>query len=195
MNTNTSQAKAGEQTFKLTEAAKRAAEGNGLGSDAARTAGDWAADARQQATKHTTDSFAKSVEAFSNQAREAGAWMNRTLGFSGEDAERLTERAKQNMEAVTRGSTILTQAFQDMSRSWIELAQNQWQRNLDGMNRLTRSKSVQDFTTIHSELIREGLQHTIEDSRALAETSLRAVNDAGKTFEVISPTNTARAAA
>jgi hypothetical protein len=195
MNTNTNQAKAGEQAFKLTEAAKRGAEGNGVGSDASRTAGDWAADARQQATKHTTDSFAKGVEAFSDQTREAGAWMNRALGFSGEDAERLTERSKQNMEAVTRGSTIMTQAFQDLSRSWFELAQNQWQRSLDGMNRLTRSKSVQDFTTIHSELIREGFQHTIEDSRAMAETSLRAVNDASKTLELISPPNTARAAA
>ena len=109
----------------------------------------------------------------------------RRLGFSGEDSERLARQSKQNMEAVTRCGTVLTQAFQDASRSWFGLAQKQFQHNLDGMNKLARAKSVQEFTAIQSDLVREGLQHMVQDSKAITETSARAVEEASKTFSSV----------
>jgi hypothetical protein len=50
------------------------------------------------------------------------------------------------------------------------------------MNKLAGSKSVQEFTSIQSDLVREGLQRMVQDSRCIAETSLRAIEDASKTF-------------
>jgi hypothetical protein len=140
------------------------------------------ADLREQATENTKQIMQGSVETASQQAREAADRFTRTLGFTGEDGERLARQSKQNLEAVTRCGTVLTQAFQDASRHWIELSQRQWQRNLDGLNKLTRAKSVQEFTAIQSELAREGLQHIVQDSRSIAETSVRAVEEASKTF-------------
>uniref|UniRef100_UPI00301372E6 phasin family protein n=1 Tax=Methylobacterium nigriterrae TaxID=3127512 RepID=UPI00301372E6 len=97
-------------------------------------------------------------------------------------SERLARQSKQNLEAVTRCGTVLTQAYQDASRSWVELSQKQWRRNLDGLNRLTQARSVQEFAAIQSELAREGLQHTVQDSRTIAQTLVRAVEEASKTF-------------
>jgi hypothetical protein len=88
---------------------------------------------------------------------------------------------------------VMTQALQDASRSWFELAQKQWQRNLDGMNKLTRSTSVQEFATIQSNLVREGLQQLVQDSRAIAETSLRAVEEASKAFPSVPLQSTSQA--
>src|SRR6478752_2560247 len=56
----------------------------------------------------------------------------------------------------------------------------QWQRNLDGLSRLARCRSVQDFLAVHSGLVRESLLHMAEDGCTIAEISLRAVNDASK---------------
>ncbi|UHC19885.1 phasin family protein (plasmid) [Methylobacterium currus] len=79
--------------------------------------------------------------------------------------------------------------MQDASRNWFELGQKQWQRNLDGLTRLTRASSVQEFTAIQSELLREGLQHMVQDSRVIAEGSVRAIEEAGKAFSgVAQPT-------
>jgi hypothetical protein len=39
---------------------------------------------------------------------------------------------------------------------------------------------VQDFAATQSSLVRESLQHMVEDSRLIAEISLKAVNDASK---------------
>jgi hypothetical protein len=77
---------------------------------------------------------------------------------------------------------MLTQAFQDTSRGWLELTQKQWQRNLEGMQRLAGAKSVQEFSTTQSELLRDGLEHMVRDGQAIAETSLKAIEKARDTF-------------
>jgi hypothetical protein len=143
------------------------------------------AEVRDQAAENTKRIVERGIQAVSHQAREATDRFTRTLGFSGEDSERLARQSKQNLEAVTRCGTVLTQAFQDASRHWFELSQRQWQRNLDGLNKLTQAKSVQEFAAIQSELARESLQHMVQDSRAITETSARAVEEASKTFSSV----------
>jgi hypothetical protein len=66
------------------------------------------------------------------------------------------------------------------------------------MNKLARSQSLQEFTALQSDLVREGLQNIVQDSRSIAETSLRAVDEASKAFPGVaqqSPTQGARNAA
>lgn len=183
---NNAQAKQREQNEKVADTAKanlnNATEQNTQFVDAARDGVNKITDLHEQATESTKQIVQRSVETASQQAREASERFTRTLGFTGEDSERLARQSKQNMEAVARCGTVLTQAFQDASRSWFGLAQSQWRRNLDGLNKLTRAKSVQEFAAIQSELARESLQHIVQDSRAITETSARAVEEASKAF-------------
>jgi hypothetical protein len=183
---NNAQAKQREQNEKVADTAKasfnNATEQGTQIVDAARDGVNKMADLHEQATESTKQIVQRSVETASQQAREASERFTKTLGFTGEDSERLARQSKQNMEAVARCGTVLTQAFQDASRSWFGLAQSQWQRSLDGLNKLTRAKSVQEFAAIQSELARESLQHIVQDSRAITETSARAVEEASKAF-------------
>jgi hypothetical protein len=153
--------------------------------DAARDGLNEIGDLQKRAAENTKQLMQQGVETISQQAREATDRLSRTLGYSGEDSERLARQSKRNMEAVTRCGTVLTQAFQDVSRGWFELSQNQWRRNLDGMNKLIQAKSVQEFTVIQSELARESLQHMVQDSRAIIETSVRAIDEASRTFSAM----------
>jgi len=186
---NNAQAKQREQNEKIADTAKAnlniATEQSTQFVDAARAGVNKMTDLHEQATENTKRIVQRSVETAAQQAREAADRFTRTLGFSGEDSERLARQSKQNLEAVTRCGTVLTQAFQDVSRSWFGLAQSQWQRNLDGVNKLTRAKSVQEFAAIQSELARESLQHIVQDSRAITETSALAVEEASKTFSSV----------
>ena len=186
-----------EQNDKIAAAAKanldRATEQGAQFVDAARDGLNKIVDLREHATENTRQIVQRSVETASHQAREASERFTRTLGFSGEDSERLVRQSKQNIEAVTRCSTVLTQAFQDASRSWFGLAQKQFQRNLEGLNKLVHARSVQEFATIQSDLVRESLQHMIQDSKAIAETSTRAADEASKTFSSAGPQGSAMA--
>jgi len=186
---NNAQGKQSDQAAKVADATKanlnKAAEQTAQFADVARDGVNKMVDLREQATEQTKQVMQKSVEAASHQAREAADRFTKTLGFTGQDSERLARQSKQNMEAVTRCGTVLSQAFQDTSRNWFELGQKQWQRNLDGLNKLTQAKSVQEFAAIQSELARESLQHIVQDSRAITDTSARAVEEASKTFSSV----------
>ncbi|WP_194075157.1 hypothetical protein [Methylobacterium durans] len=58
-------------------------------------------DLSERATENTKQVVQRSVETASQQAREAAERFTKTLGFTGEDSERLARQSKQNMEAVT----------------------------------------------------------------------------------------------
>ena len=161
-----------EQT-KRDEAAYKAIEGAQAGID--RLAGF-----RQQATEDAWKSMRGSVEAASQEVQNASDRFARTLGYSGEEGERLARQSGQNVDAITKFGTVLTQAYQDTFRDWYGLAQRQLQRNLEGLSKLAHCRSVQEFAATQSGLVRESLQHVVEDSRSIAEGSLKAVNDASK---------------
>lgn len=190
---NVSNTKQNDQGARIAEAAKanfdkaadKTNEQNKQFSDAAREGVNKIVDLHEKAAETTKQVMQNSIETASQHTREAADRFSKTLGFSGQDSERLAQQSKQNIEAVTRCGTVLSQAFQDASRSLFDLGQKQFQRNLDGLNKLTRAKTVQEFATIQSDLMRESLQHMVQDSKAITETSARAVNEASQTFSSV----------
>jgi len=159
--------------------------------EAARAGVEKLADLRQQATENVRKSVQNGVDVTSRNIQNASDQFARMLGFTGEDSDQLARQSAQNMEAISQFGTVLAQAFQDTSREWYGLAQKQLQRNLEGMSKLAQCSSVQDFTTVQSGLIRESLRHMADDSRAIAEISQRAVNDAGKAVAAAAQGNAA----
>jgi hypothetical protein len=148
--------------------------------EAARAGVERLAGFRQQATEDAWKSMRGSVEAASQEVQNASDRFSRTLGYSGEEGDRLARQSGQNVDAITKFGTVLTQAYQDTSREWYGLARKQLQRNLEGLSQLAHCRSVQDFAATQSSLVRESLQSMVEDSRLIAEISLKAVNDASK---------------
>ena len=148
--------------------------------DAARAGVEKLADFRQRVTENAWKSMESSVDAASQGFQNASDQFARTLGYSGEEGERLARQSGQNVEAITKFGTVLSQALQDASREWYGQAQKQLQRNLEGLSKLAHCRSVQDFAAVQSGLIRESLQHVVEDTGSIVEVSLKAVNEARK---------------
>jgi hypothetical protein len=148
--------------------------------EAARADVEKLTDFRQRAMADGWKSMESSVDAASQGFQNASDQFARTLGYSGEEGERLARQSGQNVEAITKFGTVLSQAVQDASREWYGLAQKQVQRNLEGLSKLARCRSVQDFAAVQSGVIRESLQHMVEDTGSIVEISLKAVNEARK---------------
>src|SRR3954468_19100174 len=103
------------------------------------------ADFRQRATEDVWKSMESRVDAASQGFQNASDQFARTLGYSGEEGDRLARQSRQNVEAITKCGTVLTQAYQDTSREWFGLAQRQLRRNLEGLSKLGHCRSVQEF--------------------------------------------------
>jgi hypothetical protein len=159
---------------------------------AARADAGRLANFRQQATEDALKSVRSGADAASQGFQSVFDQFARTLGFSGEEGEQRAQQSVQNVEAIMKFGTVLTQAYQDTSREWYGLAQKQLQRNLEGLSKLAHCRSVQDFAAVQSGLIRESLQHMVEDSRTIVEISLNAVNDASKAVSGTAQDNAAQ---
>ena len=144
-------------------------------------------DVRERASEITKQAMQNAVDTASHQVQEVADRFAKTLGFSGEDGERLAHQSKENMEVVTRTSTVLGHALHDASRRLFDFNQKQFQRNLRGLTKLSRAKSIQEFAAIQSDLLRESLQHMLQDSKAITDASVRAVDDASKVFSSVAP--------
>ena len=105
------------------------------------------------------------------------------LGFSGPKAEELARQSSRNIEVVSQASTVLMRGFQDVSHEVFEAAQERLKRNTEALTRIAQCRSVQDFVTVQSELVRDNLQQLLDATRRVAEASLRSAEEATKTIE------------
>src|SRR3954470_2294076 len=107
----------------------------------------------------------------------------KVLGFSGPHAEELARRSSENIQAVTQASTVLARGAQEVSQEVFGLVQDRLQKNIEAVNRIVGTRSVQDFVAVQSDLARDTLQQVIETNRRVAEVSLRIADEAGRIIQ------------
>jgi hypothetical protein len=164
--------------------------------------------AREQveAVQRTTDDLAETVRTGTESAQSIAQTMQKVVensfdmlseltrrstgqalqmfGRPGGEARGLTEQASDNVKTVAQPNTVLAQGFQDMSREFFELSQKRLQTNLDGLNALARCRSMNDFVTVQSSLIRDNLEQTVDNSRRMAELTVKLADEATRTVTV-----------
>jgi phasin family protein len=104
--------------------------------------------------------------------------VSQLFSLSAGRGEELTRQSAQNLEAITEASTALTRGFEEVSREWLGLVQEGVRRNMDAFGALSRCRSIPEFVSLQSELVRDNLQQTIEGLRRMGETSTRVANEA-----------------
>ena len=160
----------------------------------ARTVTDEAARVGQQTARAGADLADRGTETVRNVVetglntatqtfQRATDQFTKVLGFSGPQAEEVARRSSENVQAVTQASTVLARGAQEVSQELFGLVQNRLQKNLDAVNRLAGTRSVQDFVAVQSDLARDTLQEVIETNRRVAEVSLRIANEASQIIQ------------
>jgi phasin family protein len=131
----------------------------------------------REAANQTQDAVQAGVETFKQMTDQ----VSRTFGFTGQ-SEDLTRRAAQNLEAMTETGSVLVRGFQDVSREWVELAQQRLQKNTERLARLAQCRNLQDLAAAQTELARENLHEMIDNSRRIAERSMEVASEAARTI-------------
>src|SRR5918911_167173 len=158
---------------------------------ATRAAADEAAEASQQmaqASAEIAQSHAETVRQIvqsglnvATQAAERSVeqftWF---FGLSGERAEETAQQSARNVKAIAECNAVLAQGFQDISREWASLTQDQLQKNLDGVNALLRARSWPDLVAAQSSLARDNLELLVTNTRRLAELSIEVATEAAQ---------------
>jgi len=169
------------------KAADEAARTVRLVTDEAARVGEQTARAGADIANRGTEAARNAVEAGLNTATQSfqrvSDQVTKVLGFNGPQAEELARRSSENLQAVTQASTVLVRGAQEVSQEVFGLVQNRLQKNVDAVNRLVGTRSVQDFVAVQSDLVRDGLQQVIDTNRRIAEVSLRTADEAARAIQ------------
>ena len=142
------------------------------GADVFRRGTETARDNLQQGLNTATQTFQRINDQFTQ-----------ALGFSGPQAEELTRRSSQNIQAVSQASSVLMKGAQEVSQEVFGLVQDRVQKNIDAVSRIAGTRSVQDFVAVQSDLARDGLQQVIDTNKRIAEVSLRTADEAARAIQ------------
>ena len=186
-----------EHRYNITNPINKATEAGRETADqmarAGQAATERASSAAEQTARASAEVFQKGTETARNSlqsgletAKQGFQRMNdqftQVLGFSGPQAEELTRRSSENIQALTEAGTVLAKGAQDLSREWLGFAQDRQAKNMEGFKRLVGCRSVQDLIAVQSDLVRDSFQELIATNKRVAELSVRVTNDAAARF-------------
>ena len=141
------------------------------------------ADVFRRGTEPARDSLQQGLNTATQTFQRINDQFTQALGFNGPQAEELTRRSSQNLQAVTQASTVLARGAQEVSQEVFGLVQDRLQKNIEAVSRIVGTRSVQDFVAVQSDLVRDGLQQVIDTNKRIAEVSLRTADEAARAIQ------------
>jgi phasin family protein len=132
----------------------------------------------------TTESMQRTAQSTLNTAKEemqrAAEQFTEVLGLSDARAEELARQSSQTIDALTQYGAVLARGAQDISREWVKLAGERMQRNLEGLKELAHCRTLPDVIAVQNRLMRENMEHMLNNSRRIAELSLQVASEASQ---------------
>lgn len=129
----------------------------------------------EQAVRSGFETGARTVEAMSRSF--VHAW-----GVASPNPD-LAEQSAQNVQAVSRASTVLAKGAQDAARAWFDLTQNSLRTNLEALGEIAKCRSAQELVNAHSNLLWANLRNIIESCDAMTRASADAIGEATRAMQ------------
>ncbi|HYG85212.1 MAG TPA: phasin family protein [Azospirillum sp.] len=158
-------------------------------SETARNVADTGAEAARASTRTMAEAASRGADTLRETTRDvAGAaheaagrtveGMNRVFGLSTDAREEVAHQVKQNMDVFVQCNSVLMEGLQSIWQEWLGYTQEALRRQLEGLNAIARSRSVQDVYSAQSELAKDSAELLLNRSVKISELSAQVANDA-----------------
>jgi phasin family protein len=138
------------------------------------------ADVFQNNTEAVQHAWRSGLDMATNLSQRSADYFASAFGFSGGDSEKAMQQSAKNVEAMFRSTGVVAQGFGAISQQWFAFMRERLDDNLNRINELWRCRTPHDLAAVHSDLMRDNLHGLLENSRRVADMSLKVVDDAAK---------------
>jgi hypothetical protein len=173
---------------------KAAGVGRNPADEAACTVTNEAASVREQTARAGADTTRQGTEA---EGTTMGEGLNtatqsfqhitdqftRLAGFSGPQTEELVQRWSEKVEALAQASTAQAQGTQKDLREVCGLVHDRLTKDIEAVNHILGSPSVQDFVADQSDPVRQRLREMIDANRRMGELVIRIAEQMGQIIQ------------
>jgi len=98
------------------------------------------------------------------------------------DYQEIFLHAQQNLDVLMQVGGVVVGGFPSIVQEWTNYAQSAVQRNVDGVNRMMRVRTVQDFASAQSDLLTSEIQLLLDSSVKISEATARLARDAAQSI-------------
>lgn len=140
------------------------------GSESVRVLEQSAQDAVQDSAQATSELGGRSLESFSRQGREALT---------------LVDQMPDYLQVVARSNRILAGGAGNITLEWFGLRQERMLKNLEGVTDLLSCRTIPDFVSLQSSLVRSNVERMLENSQRLAQLTAQVAQEATRTLAAL----------
>jgi hypothetical protein len=155
-----------DETARMGEQTARA------GADVLHRSSETARDNLQQGLDPAAQSFQQITDQFMQ-----------VLAFNGPQTQELAQRWSEKVQALTQASTVQAQGTQKDPQEVCGLVQDRLTTDIEAVNHILGSPSVQDFVADQSDPVRERLQEMIDANRRMGELVIRIAEQMGQIIQ------------
>jgi phasin family protein len=131
----------------------------------------------------TAEQMARSgMNAMSEGAQRFADQFSATFGLSNDQTQELAEQSSKAVAAMSQCGTVLAKGYQDISREWLQLAQEGMRRNLEALSEFSRCRTLPELVNVQGRLMRESMEDILANSRRIAERSMQLASEATETL-------------
>jgi len=162
-----------EAACTVTDEAARAGEQTAhAGADVLHRSSETARDNLQQGLNTATQSFQQITDQFMQ-----------VLAFNGPQTAELAQHWSEKVQALAQASTVQAQGTQKDPQEVCGLVQDRLTTDIEAVNHILGSPSVQDFVAEQSDPVRQRLQEMIEANRRMGELVIRIAEQMGQIIQ------------
>ncbi len=120
------------------------------------------------------------MEAATTVMNRSADQLGRSFGWTGDEAQRATERSVRNAHTVMESATAVNKGLNEISREYFQFVVRQIETNVARINELWNCRSPYELAAVQSDLVREAMTGALESGRRMADMSQKVAEDAGK---------------
>src|SRR3546814_2299513 len=119
---------------------------------------------RTESGKDTRSAAEDASRSARGGAKQAADKVSEAAGMAANGAEEFTAHASNNVAAIMECGPILADGFQSIWREWITCNRNVLSQNVEGLNKIMRSRTINDLLAAQSDLLKSDFQTLIDRS-------------------------------